>query len=580
MNHNLMKTIFKAYPKIYKPVWKENILLSVIDIFHGMSYAVIIILTQKFFDAVADYLKFSGAQRTLIKYAIFLIGFQIISQVLNGVVHFYSEVVKEKGYGKLSNQIQRKLINVAPIEYEKNAFLDDINKADQGVQQACNMVDTINSIFTFYVPYFAVLSIYMYRLNYLLVLSVLFVFVPVFITNFVKLHYGDIIEKEIAPMRRESEIYEKTLITLDAYKETRVLAAAKSFINLYKTSVRSLNDITWKKRKKEAVINLGLSILSFISYGAVLIMLVYFCIKGDITIGSFAAVFASIDAMFYLMDEIFQDSLGEVAKNMGLVNNFLNLLDHSEIKGSSVELNKYDISLKNVSFKYPDTDKTALSDVSIDIKENETVAIVGENGAGKSTLARIILGIYKPEQGEIEIGGQKVDDNHNAYPYISAVFQKFNKYKMDVKDNIVLSDFEEPEDYNSALQQVDPDLKIESDVILSRDFDGIDLSGGQWQKIAIARGIHKKARILLLDEPTAAIDPLQESLLYDRFIQISKNKTSIIITHRLGIARVADRILVMKAGTIIESGTHQELLDKKGEYFLMWNAQADWYQTT
>ena len=324
---------------------------------------------------------------------------------------------------------------------------------------------------------------------------------------------------------------------------------------------------------------MGLSILSFISYGAVLIMLVYFCIKGEITIGSFAAVFASIDAMFYLMDEIFKDSLGEVAKNMGLINNFLNLLNHPEIDCKSVEIDKYDICLKNVSFKYPDADKTALNDVSINIKENETVAIVGENGAGKSTLARIILGIYKPEHGEIEIGGRKMDDNHNVFPYISAVFQKFNRYKLDIKDNIRISDFQE-EEYIHSLQQVDSDLDIDSNVVLSRDFDGIDLSGGQWQKIAIARGIHKKAKILLLDEPTAAIDPLQESQLYDRFIQISKDKTSIIITHRLGIARVADRILVMKSGTIVESGTHQELLDKKGEYYLMWNAQADWYQTT
>ena len=212
------------------------------------------------------------------------------------------------------------------------------------------------------------------------------------------------------------------------------------------------------------------------------------------------------------------------------------------------------------------------------IKENETVAVVGGNGAGKSTLARIILGIFTPERGEIEIGGQRIDGGHHAFRYISSVFQKFNRYKLDVRENIILSDFNEEEDYCEALRQVDDGMNIESDVVLSRDFDGIDLSGGQWQKIAIARGIHKKAEILLLDEPTAAIDPVQESSLYDRFIKISENRTSIIITHRLGIAKVADRIIVLKEGKIVESGTHQELLEKRGEYYLMWTAQTDWYQ--
>ena len=149
---------------------------------------------------------------------------------------------------------------------------------------------------------------------------------------------------------------------------------------------------------------------------------------------------------------------------------------------------------------------------------------------------------------------------------------------MDVCENVILSDFNEEKKYSESLKLVDDKLNIETGVILSRDFDGIDLSGGQWQKLAIARGVHKKAKILVLDEPTAAIDPIQESEMYNRFIKISENKTSIIITHRLGIARAADRIFVLKEGEIVESGTHQDLLAQKGEYYLMWTSQADWYQ--
>lgn len=578
MNRNLLKTFFKAYPIIYKPVWKENLLLSFVDVFHGMSFAIIIIVTQKFFDLIAQYLDGNVERNTVIKLAIVLIVCQILSQILNGFVNFYAEVVQEKGYGQICLKMQEKITKIAPIEFEKNSFLDDINKADQGAQQACAMVDTINSVFTFYVPYFALMAFYMYRLNYFLILAVLLIFIPVFITNYVRLHFGDVIEREIASMRREAEAYEKTLTTLECYKETRVLSAAKYFLRLYKDSIKEWNNIAWNMRKKEAIINIALSIFSFITYGAVLGMLVYLCVKGKITIGSFAAVFSSIDVMFYLMDEIFKDSFGNVAKNMGLINNFLKLMSYSENIQENVTITDNDIVLKNVFFRYPESEEGVLDDVSLYIKENETIAIVGENGAGKSTLAKVILGIYFPEQGEILIGGQKIDSKHNAFQHISAVFQKYCRYKLNIDENITISDFNEKESYIDALHKVDENMNIERDVILSRDFDGIDLSGGQWQKIAIARGVHKKAEILLLDEPTAAIDPIQESEMYDNFMKISENKTSIIITHRLGIARTADRIIVMKDGKIVENGTHQELMAKEGEYYMMWTSQADWYQ--
>lgn len=578
MNYNLLKTFFKAYPVIYKPVWKENLILSLVDIFHGLSFAVVIIVTQKFFDLIAKYIGGKGNQNTLIKFAIILIISQILCQILNGFVNFYADVVQEKGYGKICVIIQKKITKIAPIEFEKNQFLDAVDKAEQGAMQACAMVDTINSVFTFYVPYFTLMAIYMYNLNYFLILIVLLVFIPVFITNYVRAYFGDAIEREIAPVRREAEAYEKTLTSLECYKETKVLFASNYFIQLYKNSVKDWNKIAWNKRKKEAFINLGLNVFSFLAYGAILIMLVYMCMRGKISIGSFAVVFASIDVMFYLMDEIFNDSMGNIAKNMGLVNNFINLVNYPETINKSIAITSNDISLRNVTFRYPDSKKIVLDNISLEIKENETIAVVGANGAGKTTLAKIIAGIYHPEQGEVIIGGKKMDSNQNAFLHMSAVFQKFNRYKLNIDENITISDLNEKEGYTEALYKIDENMNIDRNIILSRDFDGIDLSGGQWQKIAIARGIHKKSKILILDEPTAAIDPIQESELYNNFMKISENKTSIIITHRLGIARLADRIVVMKDGKIVEIGKHQELIDKQEEYYKMWSAQANWYQ--
>lgn len=578
MNKNLFQTFLKAYPLIYKPVWRENLILSFVDIFHGLSFAVLIIVTQRFFDAITVYLGGTGTQKAVISLAWTVIFCQILSQLLNGFVNFYADVVREKGYGRICVMIQKKIQKTAPVNFERNDFLDDINKADQGAQEACAMVDTVNSIFTFYVPYFVLMGMYMYHLNYILIFSVLLVFIPVLITNYVQMHFGDIIEQEIAPIRREAEAYEKSLTTLDNFKETKVLAAAKYFIRLFQTSVSQWNQVSWKIRKKEAVINLGLNTFSFLAYGAILIMLVYLTVCGEISVGSFAVVFSAIDVMFYLMQEIFRDSLGNVAKNMGRINNFLNLIQSEEISQTSIRIKDGSVELKNVNFKYPESKQNCLNHISLKINSKETVAVVGQNGSGKTTLSKIILGIYKPDNGDVIIGGENIDEKHNCFPDMSAVFQKFNRYKLNIEDNIIISDVTDESGYLDAICKVDKNLTIDHDIILSRDFDGIDLSGGQWQKIAIARGIHRSSKILVLDEPTSAIDPAQESELYHTFMSIGRDKTCVMITHRLGLAKIADRIIVLKDGSIVEDGKHQELLERKGEYYRMWSLQAEWYQ--
>lgn len=583
MNKNLLKTFFRAYPVTYRLVWKENLILSFADIFHGMSFAVLVIVTQRFFDAMAGCLGGEGGQDRVILLACLLVLSQVISQILNGFVNFYADVVREKGYGRICTMIQKKLEKTAPVNFEKNSFLDDINKADQGARQACGMVDTVNSVFTFYVPYFALMGIYMYHLNAALILAVLLVFLPVLITNYVQVHFGSVIEQEIAPVRREAEGYERILTTLEGYKETRVLGAAKYFARLYRTSISAWNRISWGKRKKEALVSLGLNIFSFLAYGGILLMLVRLCVGGQISVGSFAAVFSAIDVMFLLMQEIFRDSLGDVSKNMGCVRNLLNLLDSPEDVRESVAIDSNEITLENVTFKYPEAERNCLENITMKIKSNELVAIVGENGSGKTTLSKVMMGIYEPDSGKVMIGGKLMDGEHNCFLNISALFQKFNKYKLNLEDNIVISDLDRKEGWLDELNRVDENLEIDRQAILSRDFDGIDPSGGLWQKIAIARGIHRRPgdpsdpQILVLDEPTSAIDPVQESELYRTFLDIAEKKTCIVITHRLGLARIADRIIVLKNGRLVENGNHQELLERKGEYFKMWSAQAQWY---
>ncbi len=577
MKRNFGKALKKAYPLIYKPIWKENLLLSFIDIFHGLSFAVVIILTQYFFDSVTVCVSGNGSRDIVIWAAAALIGAQVVSQILNGFVNFYADVVREKGYGRICAMIQKKISRMCPVEFEKNSFLTDLNMADEGAKEACSMVDTLNSILTFYVPYFALMSVYMYRLDGSLIAAVFLVFLPVLVSNFVKMYFGDRIEMQIAPVRREADAYGKTLTTLDCFKETRVLGAVKYFLRLYQDGIQKWNKTTWKNRRKEAVVNLMLNLFSFMAYGGILLLLVSGCMRGQITVGAFAAVFSSIDVMFLLMEEVFQDSLGELSRNIGRVNHFLSLMERPEVVEETVEIDNGSIVLDHVSFQYPEAERMCLNQVCLNIQDGEMVAVVGENGAGKTTLARIILGIYKPDSGQVIMGGKLMDKKRNCFSSLSAVFQKFNRYKFNLEENVRISDLHSTEDSEKIIREVEKKLDINRQLVLSRDFDGIDLSGGQWQKIAIARGVYRKSKIILLDEPTAAIDPLQESRLYQTFLNVAKGKTCIVITHRLGLARIADRIVVLKDGRIVENGNHKQLLEQNGEYRKMWEAQAGWY---
>lgn len=204
---------------------------------------------------------------------------------------------------------------------------------------------------------------------------------------------------------------------------------------------------------------------------------------------------------------------------------------------------------------------------------------MGENGAGKSTLAKLLLGIYHPTSGNVTIGGLETRTvNPNTYQkHMSAVFQNFGRYQMTLSENVKISDFAGTGKPEKLLEDTGlaPEMVQNPDnVMLSREFGGVELSGGLWQQVAIARGRYREHEIIVLDEPTAALDPLTESTVYHKFLEMVKGKTAFIISHRLGSARLADRILVMQGGRLVEEGSHEELLGKNGLYREMWEAQA------
>lgn len=273
-------------------------------------------------------------------------------------------------------------------------------------------------------------------------------------------------------------------------------------------------------------------------------------------------------------------------KNIGSLNNLLDFIDMPETDGET-KVNDFceKFELKNVFFTYLGAKEESLTDVNLTINKGETIAIVEHNGAGKSTLVRLITGIYQSIGGSVTIDGIPTKDikSSSLYGLMSGVFQKF---QMTLRENVMISNLDtEREDGTllETLKKADVDIESQSypdglGTMLSREFDGVDLSGGQWQRVSIARGINRDSKVIVLDEPTAAIDPIEETKIYKKFKEISDERITVLVTHRLGSARIADRTVVMENGRVAESGTHDELINKKGTYYVLFMSQALRYE--
>jgi ATP-binding cassette subfamily B protein len=289
------------------------------------------------------------------------------------------------------------------------------------------------------------------------------------------------------------------------------------------------------------------------------------------------------------MNEVICWHIATIANDIGSVDNFIQFLEYPEMKNEDNAIPKeYNIRFDNVSFKYPNSTRYALENISMEIINGETIAIVGENGSGKSTLIKLLMKLYEPTEGSITYESMDKDEinTKNIGTNTSVVFQNYIRYKMTLSDNITISDYKKvpSEKYlDSICDKVDIDpyaskFPKDYDTMLSREFDGVDLSGGQWQRIAIARAYYRDHNLIILDEPTSAIDPIEETNVYNQFMKMSKGNTSIIVTHRLGTVKKADKIIVLSNGRIIEMGTHKNLMNNKGIYHKMINAQSHWYK--
>jgi ATP-binding cassette subfamily B protein len=248
---------------------------------------------------------------------------------------------------------------------------------------------------------------------------------------------------------------------------------------------------------------------------------------------------------------------------------------------------KYEIEFKNVSFKYPDSKEYVLKNINIKLEYGHSLAIVGENGSGKTTFIKLLCGLYKPTEGRILLNGKDIYDyNYSEYlKLFSVVFQDFKLLSFQVGNNISAGEQYDGVKIKEAVEKAGfkerfDNLEYSGNTYLYNDFDldGIEISGGEAQKIAIARALYKESEFIILDEPTASLDPLAENEIYSNFNKIMQGKTTICISHRLSSCKLCEKICVFDSGEIVQHDSHENLLKEiTGKYYELWNAQAQYY---
>ena len=385
-------------------------------------------------------------------------------------------------------------------------------------------------------------------------------------------------------------LYRRKLFTIDLeeFQEMKVLNYGKYLLNKALTFQDKFNKDLIANEKKRLVFNILSTIWEYAFIGLIVFSIFkQFAMSGVSNISNFYIVWGTTFSFIWTVNKAIYN-LSSIQSNRNILASFYNLMTQKKaIKNGSIKIETTKpifIEFKNVCFKYPNTKRWIINDISFKIKSNEDIALVGQNGAGKTTLIKLLLRIYDIQKGEILINGIDIKDIdlNSYYRTVGILSQNFNRFGIKAGENIYLGDTKRK--YNlQEIKEAADSAKANNfitkypqkyDTFLTKQLKGGILpSGGQWQRIAIARIFFRKPKLLILDEPTSSIDSIAEEQIFNNLQTHSKNRTVIIVSHRLATIRKAKRIIVLQEGKIIEDGNHQELLTNNGLYKTMYTKQ-------
>lgn len=398
--------------------------------------------------------------------------------------------------------------------------------------------------------------------------------------------------KEAMKFTRRADYLRGVLQGRDSVEERALFGYTDEVNRLWHEKYESARRINTRMNLKFFVRMKGSSLITVVLSLLIICVLLFPLKSGAVSVGMFMALVTSTLNLIQMMSWELSHTMSEIARNTEYLKDLSAFAALPETQGAldpPEESMPFEcVEFRHVSFRYPKTEQYILKDFCLRMEKGRHYAFVGVNGAGKTTLTKLLTGLYREYEGEILLNGKPLESYSQAElkACFSVVFQDFARYQISLEDNIAIGNVLERREekvreaaesigLSDVMERLPEGMKTPLGKVKEK---GVDLSGGEWQKVAVARALYRPAEVRILDEPTAALDPVAESDIYQLFGQISAGKTTVFITHRLGGARLADEIIVIDKGRVAQKGSHEELLAENGIYAEMFEAQRSWYQ--
>ena len=605
----LLGGFFGRMGYIFKLVWHTGpwilFAMLLLSAAQGVLPVIGAVISQKVLNAMqetsggfgGDFVTFLSS--TVFYLLVFMFAYNILGNIINTLRNTVTRIAGELVVRTVKLEIMEKAKELDICSFDLPAFYEKLENANReaGIRPV-QMLSATCSIFSTILTFASFVSILATKLWWA-ALVMIAVSVPSAIINF---HYR---RKNFQYMRRKSKdrrqmnYYADLMVNKDMAKEVRMFGLADTFIERYRQTFdkyfAGIRSLIWRENAWHIVITIISAVVNcgFFAWFAYLVVIGqdmigdYSLYTGALTsIAGQVATLISISATIY-EGTLFIDNLTSFLKEEQTVVPVLP--EGAEQPLQVAHGQPHTIVFEHVSFVYPGTEKKVLDDVSFTIRPGETLVLVGLNGAGKTTLLKLLTRLYDPTEGRILLDGQDiraygVDD---LYRMFGIIFQDFGKYAVSVTENIHFGDIQkqmQADEIRQAAKEADAEDYISRlpdgfETPLMRIFEenGIELSIGQWQKLAIARAFYSTSDVLILDEPTASLDPMAEQEIFNQFDRLRADKTTIFVSHRLSSATVASKILVLEYGRLIEEGDHKSLMAKGGRYFELFTTQAKRY---
>lgn len=595
VNMQNRKKLIQSMIRIYSIALKVNgiqfFMINILTVIIGIIPGINLYIIEMLLDCMYSIL----VEKNITNTPFVVGGAALLIGILNALVNF----LITKYTTKISYQVERKLeadlitaiSDVGYENYENQSFYDELDASKKGIQRVSNLILLLPTLCAQIVAGISIL-IYISRVHILFPLLFIVGNIPLMLLDakFGRKRWN--LEREQTLERRKTEYYEK-IITTDEYgKEVRLF----SLDNFFYDKWEKLYDKLFSEKLQLAKKKMYAGILGQLNTPVTIFMILFFLVK-KVRVGMMKVVDINVyinaaQSFATVMFQLFGISTNAY-NDILHINDYYDFIDkliskeYKEKKDKTVYKDMGEaclLHLEDISFKYREGENYALKHINMQIFKGEVLAVVGCNGSGKTTLTRLILGLFSPEVGNVLVNNRFLNDILSDSAYI---MQDFVNYNFTVNENIALG---KVEDINNGKRIKDVAIRMGCDeyierlpngykTILGKGFDdnGCDLSGGEWQKLAIARGEFSDSQLLILDEPTSALDPKAEAALYKQISMMAKYRTLVMISHRLGSTKIADRIIVLDNGEIVEVGKHDELLQNDGLYCKMYKKQAQWY---